>query len=439
MKIFFNKINNQWLSWLILMPLITFCSLLLAAGLNETVKIPDDFFGLNIRWGASSTPWPYVSFQSWRVINPETEWRGLQPQKDVWNFITLDKSVALSEQHGVDVILTLGQTPAWASARPSEPTGNSPGNSAEPRNIEDWERYIRTVVTRYRGHIKAYELWNEPFYTEMKNQNSMRGSFSGSAVAMVKLAAVAHKVLNELDSNAKLISPSCTAADGSSGMDCTEQFLKAGGGQYVDEIGFHFYSSPEKIPELVEKIKVLTSRYGVGQLPIWNTESGYLVQGPDKTTTVLKNQGDPFNYVLSQEELPGYVLRSMLLSAVSGITRYYHYSWDIPTMHLMWKRGTEPTLASFGYAQSLRWLRGSTIKGCENKFAAVWSCELHSSHDHRGFIVWSQHGSSSVQLPKDFQAIAYETLDGHFNPIDSPEKITVNEIPVLVRSERPLW
>jgi hypothetical protein len=129
----------------------------------------------------------------------------------------------------------------------------------------------------------------------------------------------------------------------------------------------------------------------------------------------------------------------MVLSAVSGVSRYYHFSWDIPGMHLMWKKGTEATPASFGYAQALRWLRGSTIIGCNNTPTGLWSCELHSPSGHRGFLVWSVQGSGLAELPNDFLPIAYETLDGKFNAITSTGPITVGGSPVLFRAETPIW
>lgn len=410
----------------------------LAIAIDEptTIRINDDFFGMHIRWGAISTPWPFVRFHSWRVITPETEWRGLQPQRDVWKFESLDQAIALSEKHNVDVILTLGQTPSWASARPTEPSANGLGFSAEPKNIADWEKYVRTVISRYRGRIKFYELWNEPYYSDLRGYTT-KGHFSGSVTQMIELAKITRNVINELDPHAKLISPSCTGGE-SIGLDCTEAFLKAGGGKLVDVIGFHFYMLPERIPRIAKKIHTLMRKYEVQSLPLWNTESGYLVNGTDKATATIPNLGDPFDFVVTQDALPGYVLRAMLLSAVSGISRYYHFSWDIPTMHLMWKKGIEPTPASTGYAQSVRWLRGTTIVDMKIENGIASSGAI-SRTGHNGILVWSTNGTRKYTVPHSFNPVGYEKLSGSYVTLDSTKIIEIDESPILIRQERTLW
>lgn len=434
MKKFLNKSKSFVSIWFAaIVPFI--CS----AGVAETlpqVRVADDFFGLHIRWGAISTPWPFVAFQSWRVITAETEWRGLEPNRGVWRFEVLDRAIALSEKHGVDVILTLGQTPQWASARPTEPSANSLGNSAEPKDIADWENYIRTVMLRYRGRIKYYELWNEPYYSDLRGYTT-KGHFSGSVSEMLKLAKITRKVLNEIDPSAKLISPSCTGGE-LIGLECTEAFLKAGGGSLVDVVGFHFYMSPERIPRIAEKIRTLMFKYKVSALPIWNTESGYLVNGTDKTTNAIANLGDPFDFVLTQELLPGYILRSMVLAALSGVSRYYHFSWDIPTMHLMWKRGTEPTPASTGYAQAVRWLRGATLGNLKNE-AGIFSCDVTSRSGHKGVLVWSVAGTKKFAIPSSVNISGYETIGGAYIASRDVKTIDVNESPILIRQEAALW
>lgn len=391
---------------------------------------------MHIRWGAISTPWPFVYFHSWRVITPETEWRGIQPQQDVWNFDVLDRAVALAEKNKVEVILTLGQTPPWASSRPTEPSANGLGFSAEPKNISDWEKYVRTVITRYRGKIKYYELWNEPYYSDLRGYTT-KGHFSGSVAQMIELAKTTRRAIDEIDPAAQLISPSCTGGE-SIGLECTEAFLRAGGGELVNVIGFHFYMRPERIPSMAGKIHALMRKYKIKDLPLWNTESGYLVEGTYKSTPPISQLGDPFDYVLSQELLPSFLVRAMLWSALSGITRYYHYSWDIPTMHLMEKRGVEPTLASTGYSQGIRWLRGARISDARTENNIV-SISITSRSGRKGFLVWSLNGKRTYQPAMDFDIVGYEKLTGEYVSFDSQKSIQIDGSPILLRQEKTLW
>ena len=61
-------------------------------------------------------PWPAARFGTLRLWDAGTSWTSLEPLKGVWHFETLDTWVAAAEANGIpDIILTLGQTPAWAS------------------------------------------------------------------------------------------------------------------------------------------------------------------------------------------------------------------------------------------------------------------------------------------------------------------------------------
>lgn len=400
--------------------------------LPDSFQIPPAYFGIHLRWGATTTPWPYLDFASWRVISPETEWRGLQPRRDVWRFEQLDTAVARARNNGVDILLSLGQTPRWASARPNEKVPNGYGASAEPANMADWENYLRTVMTRYKGKIAFYELWNEPYFTEVFGVTG-RGHFTGSAVKMVEMAAIANRVRDEVDPEAQIVSPACVGRP-----ECLDAFLSAGGKRFVDVIAFHFYSSPERITELAGKVMAVMKRHGVSHLPLWNTESGYLVQETGKPAVPQPNLGESFSYVLAESELPGQVLKSMVLSAQSGVSRYYHYSWDIPGMHVMGRRGMEPNAASAGFANVLRWLREARMGECQKNWWGLYSCPIQSKKGYQGWLLWAGGLQKAWQPPTGFRAIGFETLDGQYHPLNTTD-VPVSREPILVRDSKYVW
>jgi hypothetical protein len=144
-------------------------------------------------------------------------------------------------------------------------------------------------MTRYKGKIAFYELWNEPYFTEVFGVTG-RGHFTGSAVKMVEMAGIAKRVRDEIDPKARIVSPACVGQP-----KCLDAFLAAGGAGLVDVIAFHFYASPERIPELAAEVKAVMRRHGVEQLPLWNTESGYLVQGTHGPVIPQPNLGEAFS------------------------------------------------------------------------------------------------------------------------------------------------
>jgi polysaccharide biosynthesis protein PslG len=84
--------------------------------------------------------------------------------KDAWE--KYDHIVDLAERYGLEVVPRLSNPPAWTRA-----AGDAGGTSAPPDDLADWGNYVYAVVSRYRGRIRYYQLWNEPnIYPEWGEQ-----------------------------------------------------------------------------------------------------------------------------------------------------------------------------------------------------------------------------------------------------------------------------
>jgi glycosyltransferase involved in cell wall biosynthesis len=90
-----------------------------------------------LRGAAQPTPWPLIPFGTWRLWDAYVAWPWVEPEKGKWDFANLDKYLSQAEQNRVDVLLPLGLSPTWASARPTEKSGYSPGYAAEFLAISD--------------------------------------------------------------------------------------------------------------------------------------------------------------------------------------------------------------------------------------------------------------------------------------------------------------
>jgi hypothetical protein len=270
-----------------------------AEGTNLTppaAPVPQSFFGMHIHRAASTTPWPSVSVAEWRLWDAYVAWPNLEPARNQWRFQMLDRYVALAEQHNVGLLLPLGLSPAWASARPMEKSTYQPGFAAEPRDSADWRAYVRMVVQRYKGKIAAYEIWNEP---------NLKQFWSGSVEQMVELTRQASEIIHGVDPQALVVSPAATQR---AGMQWLAEFLAKGGGNFVDVIGYHFYVSPqppEAIAPLVESVRRIMAQGGAGSKPLWNTEIGW-------------SSPKPFP---SQEQAAAYLVRSAIINWAAGVHR----------------------------------------------------------------------------------------------------------------------
>jgi hypothetical protein len=375
--------------------------------------VPQTYFGLHIHRAATTTPWPSVPFGSWRLWDAAVNWLKLQPGRGVWQFVTLDRCVELAEKHQVKVILTLGRTPQWASARPDEAAGSrrnpAPGGAAPPKNISDWQNYVRTVVTRYKGRIEAYEIWNEP---------NLVNYYSGSPEQMVNLAREAYAIIKEVDPAALVVAPSAVGPTGAAWLD---QYFKLGGASYADIIGYHFYmgaAEPELVLERIREVQRVMAKSNINK-PLWDTENGCCFP-------VHKS----FD---SDREKSAYVARLYILDWAAGVGRLYWYSWDNQELSIAFTESDDARTraAASAYAEIQKWLVGARLRSCGQNNQGIWICQLTRDSGDRAWIVWNPDGRVQFDVPEDWTVNILRELNGDERTLDRHAKVNVDFSPVL--------
>lgn len=414
---------------LVLILLVSLVSIVSLQGLSvtwpknpETLSrpIPASLFGLHIHHVVKQPPhvpvkseWPAVSFGTWRLWDAYVAWNNLEPQKGKWNFETLDRYVELAQEHEIELLLPLALSPRWASARPDEESAYGLGPAAEPRNLEDWRNYVRTVATRYKGEIHYYELWNEPNFPRF---------YSGSMEMMLTLSREAYRILKEVDPDITVVSPSAT--HGKDGINWLDRYLSEGGGNYADVIGFHFYVVPDppeaKVP-LIEQVKALMETHQIQEKPLWNTESGWLGKEPFPS--------DP-------EVAASYVARSYILNWAAGVERFYWYDWDYNpavSLHLTQEDGKSLTPAGIAYGEIKKWLVGSQMSGChQSTVTKTWICQLNRDRDDRSWIVWNPDRSVRFRVSEEWGVNQVWNLAGE-QQLLSGNQIEIGQSPLLLK------
>lgn len=394
--------------------------------------IPVEYFGFHMHRAATTTPWPQVPFGTWRLWDAYAAWTNLEPEMGKWDFSLLDKYVALAETNNVKLLLPLGLSPPWASARPWEKSSYGPGRAAEPRNIADWRNYVLTVATRYKGRIHAYDLWNEV---------NEAGFYSGTVDQMVNLAREAYIVLKRVDPENILVSPSLVGKGG--GFAWLDEFLAKGGGQYVDVIGYHFYvpsSPPEAMLPLIDNVRNVMMKHSVNRKPLWNTESGWVIANVGGEIDKARNaQNWP---ILSIDQASAYISRSLILGWAAGLKRYYWYAWDSSTMGLWEEKTKTPKPAVTGYLQTIKWLRGAVMDSCNSNESGIWVCGLTRSGGRRAWLVWNPERVASWRLPPSWKAVELETLGGDVKNLHvsaASGSVQIGPAPVLVKADFSAW
>ena len=102
-------------------------------------------------WLRQEFPWEDIEIHGKGDFEDRRHW----PYRSAWE--KYDQIVDLAERYGMELIVRLSNPPAWTRAE-----GDTAGTFAPPDNYEDFGDFVAAVVSRYRGRIRYYQIWNEP-------------------------------------------------------------------------------------------------------------------------------------------------------------------------------------------------------------------------------------------------------------------------------------
>jgi hypothetical protein len=186
-------------------------------------------------------------------------WRMVETAQDVFDWTVTDQEVAGADSRGVRIYAGLGYTPAWAS---------SGGRSQDPPDDPaDWYDYVYQCVSRYKGSIKHWELWNEP---------NLSIFFAGTRSRYINdILKVGADAAHAADPDCMVLAPeisSCCQATTWMG-ECLQM-----AGDRIDIISYHQYDggdTPAGRVSALESMHNYVISIGYGNKPIWVTESGW--------------------------------------------------------------------------------------------------------------------------------------------------------------------
>ncbi len=244
-------------------------------------------------------------------------WRDIEGAgKGIYDWSRTDTIVDLANSEGIDLLVRVDHQPAWAG-------GGFPLNGP-PDNTQDLADFLSALASRYRGRIRAYQVWNEPnLAREWGGQVPDPGAF-------VELLRTAHQAIKKADPNAMVISaglsPTGSWSDEARPDDWYLQSMyEAIGGDsdpYFDVLGAHGagYKSPPEIdpnevaanPDLgghrafafrrVEDLRAIMVQYGDEDKQIALLEFGW---------TSDPRPDSPYNWhAVSEETKADYLVRA---------------------------------------------------------------------------------------------------------------------------------
>ncbi len=375
------------------------------------LQLSGQFFGMHTL--SPSRHWPTVPFGAMRPAG--VTWGALEPARDQYDWSPLDFWLQQTESHGVQFDYVFLNVPAWTSTRPDEACAGKRIGCAAPPHLDDWDKFVRALATRYKGRISSYEMWNEP---------NASGYWSGSPKQMVELAAHAYGIIKSIDPSAIVTTPAASSTGYPLSHDAwMDQYLAAGGGKYADVVAWHGYSGrndrpalpPEELPDQIHALRAVLNQHGLGQMPIWNTEGGW-----------GKNDQLP-----DENAQASFLMRWYLLQFTNGVARAYWYQWDNPNWGTLWREGIGVDAAGKAYQQVHDWLTGVTAAApCHpHPSSTLWTCDLK-----KGSVLYRAAWSTEGEIP--FPDISdVESFSDEENPPGTPagKPILVGTRPVLFK------
>ncbi len=224
------------------------------------------------RWIRQEFPWEDIE-HSGRGDFWDHKW-----DKSAWE--KYDRIVEIANRYGVQVIARLDHPPAWTRA-----DGDARGTRCPPDDFHDFGNFVFAVVSRYRGQVRYYQIWNEPnIYPEWGEQ-------AVDAAGYVRLLQIAYRRTKEADPECVILCAGLaqtveTGPKNLSDLIYLQQMYDAGVRGYFDIMGVMAYglwtgptdrrASPELAnfsrPQLIRNIMV---RNGDADKPLWATEVGW--------------------------------------------------------------------------------------------------------------------------------------------------------------------
>ncbi len=202
---------------------------------------------------------PLLAKAGVRWIRPwlcwENTWHRQESEPGKWNTHNLDAALRRMEKYSQRYEYLLFRAPEWIAG--------STGAGVPPvTKMDQWAEYVARLVSRYRGRIRHYEVWNEP---DLMWPEDTRGS-GEHYLEMLKATWEA----------AKRADPDCVI-DGLSHSG-RESWLhnvgKLGAARYLDVVTIHSYAKPGDFAALVERRRSILNRYNLGHKPLWINEFG---------------------------------------------------------------------------------------------------------------------------------------------------------------------
>lgn len=391
-----------------------------AATTPSVPGIPASLVGMQVE-GVEVEAWPSAPFGALRLWDNGTAWSQIELAKGEFKWDNLEGALANAESKGLtDILMVLGTTPEWAVKKSAVKKGQAdypqPGAASAPANLQDWDDWVTAVVTRFKGRISGYEIWNEA---------NLKNFYNGTPEELAEMTARAHTIIKAIDPEAVVVSAS-PALRLSARFDAFfPKYLAAlaKADWPVDVLALHAYPSGEGNPQvrgsLIEGYKSVVAEAGAPtDIPLWDTELNYGLAGP----------GDIPKTDITGPAAAGWIVRTYIDNLRFGIERAYWYIWTQKPYPLLGIQAYPGSDGEQGFFAIDNWVVGSQFEGCTDTAGAV-TCNF-TRDGQKSIVAWAETGDAAYTAPAGSQLVCDPLAN--CQEIAEGAAITLTEVPVRI-------
>ncbi len=210
-------------------------------------------------------------------------WNDIEAEKGKPNYEYLDEYVDHALAAGIDVMPILGGIPEWAAEKHTQEEISAMNNyvpdrprSWKMKDMDGWYNFVYQIVSRYKGRVKYWEIWNEPNY----HPPYTNSAFGGTTEDMIEIMRLAYAAAKSADPDCIVTSPGLAGYmnHGTNDPEMTKRIAElAGTPGYYDAFNIHGYEAADTYKDVIKIIKDLNPDMPI----IMSEEMPFNIANPD--------------------------------------------------------------------------------------------------------------------------------------------------------------
>jgi len=258
----------------------------------------------------------------WRLLRTDFTWTAIEPSPDRFDFTAYDELVAAARAHDIRLAGILDYGNPWAA--PGTPADDDHYPPDDPLRFA---RFAATTARHYRGRVPAWEVWNEPNFSQFWKPRP-------DAARYAALAALAARAIHHADAGAMIVTGGLAPTLDFLAYHRDWGFLTAATRAEPDLLSlfdagalhpYTFLQAPPpeddtnalgpSVPHQIADFAARLGEAGAARLPIWVTEIGWHTA-----------QDSVFGPGVSETDQARFLVRSVTLAIAAGAERVCWYT-----------------------------------------------------------------------------------------------------------------